>query len=182
MANEAQPAPAMLVIGVLCGADEFLGPARERCEALFGPLRSDTGAINFDFTSYYAKEMGEGVSRSFWSFSEPFPRGCLADAKIATSRLERAFAVNGQRTVNLDPGILSLESLVLATTKPYSHRVYLSRGIYAEVTLMFSRSGLETMPWTYPDYREGWVHEFLLGERDFLKGWMNEERRIESRV
>ncbi len=179
MGNETFPTPAMLVMGVLSSADEFLGPARHSCEALFGPLHNESRTVTFEFTSYYVAEMGEGVSRRFWSFAEPFPRERLADAKIATNRLEEELAVNGQRTVNLDPGILSLESLVLATTKPYSHRVYLSGGIYAEVTLMYdSRRGFETMPWTYPDYRDVWVHEFLCGERKAVKGWMKGDTEI----
>ncbi len=42
---------------------------------------------------------------------------------------------------------------MLATTKDHAHRIYLGRGIYAEVTLTFLKGAFEPMPWTYPDYR-----------------------------
>jgi hypothetical protein len=54
--------------------------------------------------------------------------------------------------VNLDPGILSLENICLATTKPYSHRIYLAGGIWAEVTLMYRKDSYHPLEWTYPDY------------------------------
>ena len=51
------------------------------------------------------------------------------------------------REAHLDGG-----KLVLATTKNYSHRIYLGDGIYAEVTLIYRNKGYVALPWTYPDY------------------------------
>ena len=61
---------------------------------------------------------------------------------------------DGRRTVNIDPGYICLERLVLATGKNYTHRIYLSRGIYADLTLVFHRQSFRTLPWTYPDYAD----------------------------
>ena len=55
--------------------------------------------------------------------------------------------------MNIDPGYLTLFQLVLASAKPFSHRIYLDRGIWAEVTLLFRDGTFETLPWTYPDYK-----------------------------
>ena len=60
---------------------------------------------------------------------------------------------NNKRRVNIDPGYISLDKLVLFTTKNYSHRIYLNEGIYAEVTLKFERKSFVPLPWTYPDYK-----------------------------
>ncbi|HPP13008.1 MAG TPA: DUF4416 family protein, partial [bacterium] len=68
--------------------------------------------------------------------------------------------------VNLDPGYLDLARVVLFTTKDFSHRIYMSQGIYAEITLLFHQGKFQPLPWTYPDYQTeqylkffSWVRE-----------------------
>ena len=58
------------------------------------------------------------------------------------------------RRVNIDPGYITPAKLVLATTKDYSHRIYLGKGIYAEVTLIYSQKKYRILDWTYPDFRQ----------------------------
>jgi len=41
---------------------------------------------------------------------------------------------------------------VLATTKNHAHRIYLTDGIYGEVTLHYRDGAFRGFPWTYPDY------------------------------
>ena len=65
------------------------------------------------------------------------------------------------RQVNLDPGYLDAAKLLLASTKDYSHRIYLSKGIYAEVTLYYQNGSYQPWPWTYPDYKTKEYAEFL---------------------
>jgi hypothetical protein len=43
--------------------------------------------------------------------------------------------------------------VVLATAKNYSHRSYIGKGYYAEVTLIYSGGDFRPLDWTYPDYR-----------------------------
>ena len=57
------------------------------------------------------------------------------------------------RPVNLDPGLIEASKLVLATTKNYSHRIYIGDEIWAEVTLIFEKGQWRAMPYTYPDYK-----------------------------
>jgi hypothetical protein len=102
------------------------------------------------------------------------PRGALVEAKLATNRIERVLAGAGKRTLNLDPGLLTLEALNLATTKPYYHRLYLSKGIFGELTLIYRQGGFEPLPWTYPDYRDGRTISFLERVR---KGLLEDQRR-----
>ena len=42
--------------------------------------------------------------------------------------------------------------LVLASTKDHAHRIYLSRGIFAEVTLHYQHRGWRHHEWTFPNY------------------------------
>ena len=158
-------------MGALFTKAKILLDAEERVSFLFGPVFRRSETVTFtNYTDYYEEEMGEGVNRCFWAFSRPFPRGALAEAKLATNRIERDLARGGKRTINLDPGLLTPESLVLATTKPYSHRVYLSKGIFGDLVLMYGKGRFQCMPWTYPDYREDWAQKFLCDVRGGLLG------------
>ena len=169
MGNEAVPASCRLTLGVIWSGDAVPDLARGSLNDLFGPILRESEAVPLGrYTAYYEREMGPGLSRCFWVFADPFPMGGLQEAKLATNRLERVFSENGKRRINLDPGLLSLDSLVLATTKPYFHRIYLSKGIYAELELVFKRGRMESLPWTYPDYGDVWAMEFFLKARNYL--------------
>jgi hypothetical protein len=43
---------------------------------------------------------------------------------------------------------------ILATGKNYAHRIYLGKGIYADLTLIFQKGAFRKLPWTYPDYSD----------------------------
>jgi hypothetical protein len=93
------------------------------------------------------------------------PEG-LAGIKHRTNLLESELAVEGQRRVNLDPGIVNDSRLILATTKDFAHRIYLGSGIYAEVTLIFKDGAFRSQEWTYPDYQSQEALEFILKARE----------------
>ena len=97
--------------------------------------------------------MGSGISRSFLSFVRLVDPSCLAAVKLRTNALEDRFRVHGARRVNLDPGLMALSRFSLATTKESAHRVPLTGGIYAEITLLYSKAGFRSLEWTYPDFR-----------------------------
>ncbi len=60
---------------------------------------------------------------------------------------------NQGRLINIDPGYVDLAKLVLASTKDYAHRIYLRKGIFAEITLSYRGNSFSPNDWTYPDYR-----------------------------
>ncbi len=59
-----------------------------------------------------------------------------------------------RRTINIDPGYVALEQVVLSTSKPYSHRIHLADGIYTDLVYIFQNKNYQILPWTYPDYQE----------------------------
>jgi hypothetical protein len=148
---------AKLILGALYRERTLWERAVEKLVELYGPLDPKVIIFPFDCTDYYRAEMGSHLVRLFCSFREPVPQEELAGAKTSTNALERVLAGRDKgevkRGVNLDPGLLTLSNLVLATTKGYSHRIYLKDGIYAEVTLIFQDDGFRPLEWTYPDYR-----------------------------
>lgn len=104
-------------------------------------------------SGYYEAEMGPGLKKLFVAFEPLVPQERLAVVKRETNRLEEGGADARGRVYNLDPGIVTHYSVVLATTKGYAHRVYLGQGIYAEPALLFRRGSQDALPWTYPDYQ-----------------------------
>ena len=70
--------------------------------------------------------------------------------------------------MNIDPGYLTQAKLVLASTKDHAHRIYLDRGIFAEVTLFYKDRHWQHRDWTFPDYRRADYHAFFDECRQFF--------------
>ncbi len=121
-------------------------------ERLFGPSRALGNDIDFSWSDYYDEELGGRPKRSFLAFADLVDPAELAAIKTLTNSLERDFSLDGRRRFNLDPGLLSLSSFVLATTKARPQRIALSAGIYADLALLFSEGDYRPLPWTYPDW------------------------------
>ncbi len=153
--------PATLFMGVLFAADEPLRGAVALLRDDFGPLEWMSCPRIFSETSYYEREMGSPLFRLFMSFRRLFPQEDLAAVKERTNEIERLFLQGGRRTINVDPGVLSEERLILATGKNAAHRIPLRGGIYAEVTLIYHKGCYQPLAWTYPDYRDPRLLHFL---------------------
>lgn len=146
--------PVVLFTGVLYRDPERLTEVRRKLVDLWGPVIESLEPVPFRYTDYYREEMGEGLKRTFLVFEAWIQPGDLPKLKLETNEIERALASGGRRTVNLDPGYLSLAKVVLATTKDFAHRLYLDRNIYGEVTLVYTGASFRPLDWTYPDYKE----------------------------
>ena len=125
--------------------------------------------IPFSFTDYYEKEMGKNLERLWIGFLKTFPLENSHIWKIVTNSIENFFKEDNKRTVNIDPGYLSLNNIILFTTKNYTHRFYLGQSIYGEVTLIYKKGKLNKLEWTYPDYTEQIAIDFFNKLREFLK-------------
>ena len=158
-----------LIMGVLSTLPEKKDELRHQLVEEFGPIDYESQEVDFNFTDYYVPEMGSGIKRFFYSFVNLVSPDTLPDIKIRTNGLEEQFALDGNRKINLDPGLLSLSSLILATTKNNVHRIPLQKGIYGEVTLMYVNREYQTLPWTYADYRTPAFHEIFKEMRTLLK-------------
>ena len=113
--------------------------------------------------------MGVPISRYFVAFKELVIPDTLADIKVFTNEIENRYADGGKRRINLDPGLISLKRLILASTKDNGRRVPLSKGIYAEITLVFIDGAFQPVPWTYPDYRSDAYIEMMGEIREMYK-------------
>ena len=160
------------IVGILAIDEDYLPAARDLLNKHLGTIDLCSPVWPFTSTKYYAQEMSESLYRQFVSLAQPSDPACLVDLKLASNAAELLDADNRgrprQRALNLDPGYITPAKLVLATTKDYSHRVYLDRGIYAEATLCFQAGAWEAWPWTYPDYAASTYHGFFVQVRDRL--------------
>jgi hypothetical protein len=145
--------PEKLVMGILISAPEKREELFSALTESWGPRDYQSAPIPFTFTDYYDEEMGGPIERQFIAFRDLVDPATLADIKIRTNALEERFRDAGGRRVNLDPGLMALPRFTLATTKENAHRIPLTRGIYAEVTLLYGKGGFHALPWTYPDFR-----------------------------
>ncbi len=156
MGDIRPPKPMKLLVGMLAGRAEWFDAAERLLADTFGPSDLASPLIPFTFTDYYEPEMGPGLLRKFVTHERLVNPGDLADIKVRTNELEgqlaRELGAPVPRPVNLDPGLLDGSKLLLATTKDYVHRIYIGKGIYAEITLTYKKGGFAPTPWTYRDY------------------------------
>ena len=164
MGQISTPQPVKLFVGMLAGRTGLFEIAEAELSEKFGPIDTAGQVARFDFTDYYEAEMGPNLLRKFVGFERLINPKELASAKLFTNDLEERISERfggRRRLVNLDPGYISPSKLVLASTKDYSHRIYLGDGIFAEVTLHFANKRFNPWPWTYPDYKAGDYRRFF---------------------
>ena len=165
MGKPTEPNPVKLFIGLLIGNPDILPEVGDKLEDRFGRRDCESPVIPFDYTDYYNQQMGPEIKRKFISFEKLIDPGELASIKIWTNEVEELFSNRSDqelpRPINIDPGYVGLSKLVLATTKNYSHRLYLGSGIYGEVTLQYRSGEYKPQPWTYPDYKSEEYLEFF---------------------
>ena len=150
-----EPAPVKLFSGMIFQQEEALISAQKKLSEIFGRIDFESRIFPFDSTNYYKKEMGSNLKRKFLSFNRLIPVDSLPRIKIKTNEIEKELSCEAseQRAVNIDPGYLAMEKVVLASTKNFSHRPYISENIYAELTYFYKDNSYRTLDWTYPDYR-----------------------------
>jgi hypothetical protein len=165
MWNLNAPKPAKLIIGILAADEECLTTALEAINANFGKTDLVSDVWPFDQTDYYKEQTGENILRQFVSIEKLVDPGKLAKIKLKTNKIEQKLAKQSAsdllRPVNLDPGLIEPSKLILATTKNYSHRIYIGKKIFAEVTLVFDKGAWRPFDYTYPDYRQDCYHDFF---------------------
>ena len=158
----------ILVIGVLSADAGIEEAVQATLESAFGAVESVSVRELFTWTDYYDAEMGKTLFRYYLEFRDLVDPSGLAAIKLKTNALEAQFASDGRRRVNLDPGLLAPGRFVLATTKDRAHRIALSEGIYAELTLIYEKREFHPLPWTYPDWASEPVRVMLARERKRL--------------
>lgn len=167
--GQVQPVhPVTPILGVLFASESVLEDAMLWVEHVLGDIGLVSQTWDFNDTDYYVSEIGDGLKRRFYSFDRLADPALLPEWKLATNRIERECAqrTGEHRPVNLDPGYVDGSKLVLASTKNLAHRIYLSQGICAEVTMSFRRGQWVKRDYTFADFSSGRYDEFFCRVRD----------------
>jgi len=180
MGEIAEPPSVLLILAAFSRHVSALDWAKGRAEADWGPVALESERFPFDATRYYEPTMGPGVEKCFWAFERFVDPTVLPDLKWQTNAWESEYAEKGDHTeprpLNLDPGYLTPAKLVLASTKDHAHRVYLSRGIFAEVTLFYKDRRWQHRDWTFADYRRADYQRFFSECREYSRRRLRQGR------
>ncbi|MBN1578685.1 MAG: DUF4416 family protein [Chitinispirillaceae bacterium] len=162
MGTASQPSTVKLMIAFLYNEKAPVEGILRKLDERFGERRFSFGPVPFSWTDYYREEMGDALQKFYFTYQTGIDRDTLPAIKTFTNELEYSFTDGrGNRRVNIDPGYVARDKVVLATTKDFYHRIYLADGIFGEVTLHYRKGKFRYFSWTYPDFRDPAVMQFL---------------------
>ena len=158
--------------GILVNDSIDLEQLNQTIEKEYGTVELITEPLDFKETDYYFKEMGN-VKRYWIFFKDLTSLDALADYKILANKIEATYLSSTGRDVNIDPGYLTAAKVVLASTKNFTHRIYIGKNMFAEVTLYFKKGSFRDWPWSYADYKSDYGIKLFNNIRkdymDFIK-------------
>lgn len=165
--------PVVRICAVISRHATAIDWATQRLAEHWGGLALRADPIPFEANGFYTSTMGEGLSKVLVMLAGFVDPGGLADWKHQAIDWENEYAADHDHTeprpLNLDPGYVTQAKFVLATTKDRDHRIYLHRGMFAEVTLNYVGKQWVHHRWTYPSYRLAEVAQFSQVCRDHLR-------------
>lgn len=169
MARVQKPPAGKAIVSIIYSSMDALADAVKVIEKKLGRVAFETIEIPCSKPEIYREEMGDTLLRRFYSFERETPREALVELKHVCHKIEPLFADNVDdfcfRTVNIDPGIVTPASVIMASHKEYNHSVYLRDGVFAELTLVHARGRFVRLPWTDMDF----CHEEAIGFFDRVR-------------
>lgn len=158
--------PVKLFCGFIFSEEQIYQKARSIFEHKFWRIDFESRALDFKYTDYYEKELGKNLKKKFITSAKLIDPSNLCKIKLFTNQIESRLSRDKLRRVNIDPGYLNLSKVVLASTKDYYHRIYLNKGIFAELTLFYQDKAFKALNWTYPDYKTPEYSDIFLRIRE----------------
>jgi hypothetical protein len=159
---------SILFVGTLFSSSAVFDSALKILNEQFGSILLESNPMPWNFSHYYDKELGTPIYRIFIFFDRLIDPSSLVNAKLITNEIETNLSKENKRLINLDPGYLTTAKIVLASTKNYSHRIYLGKGIFGEVALLYKNKRFNPLPYTYSDYRDDAFLSIFMKARSLL--------------
>jgi len=176
MAQPEKPMPVKYFVAVLFCTETDLSRARESLTAQWGRVDFEGGNHTFDITDYYEPEMGAPLFRRLLSFERLYAPTLLVDMKLRCNEIESALADEGRRRVNIDAGYLDHNKFLLASAKEAGQKIYLDKGIYADLSGRYKAGKYRPFEWSFPDFKDGRYDEELLAMRSLYRRQLKEYR------
>jgi hypothetical protein len=175
MAHTSEPAPVKYFIAVLYKEEVSLGRARALLCEHWGSFDYEGEDHRFDVTAYYEPEMGAPLYRRLLSFVQLRSPVEITGVKLECNGIETALSIGGKRAVNLDAGYLDHNKVLLASAKEAGQKIYLDKGIYADLAGRYKAGKYQPFEWSFPDFRDGRYDAELIAIRtiylDQLRQW-----------
>lgn len=169
MSKLSKPTKCKLFFGLIYSSGKIYKNVRGALVKKYGALDFESQPLDFDFTEYYREEMGSNLKRRFISLKKLINPTDIVEIKLFAVKLEKRYSILKKRRINIDPGYLNDAKLILSTTKDFSHRIYLGKKIFAEVTQIYKKRKFNNLPWTFPDYRTRVYKDIFLKIRNLYK-------------
>lgn len=154
MAHFKPPQKSLLFFAIMYSGRKHYEKAIKILTKTFGPIKAESREFDFmEFSEYYKPEMGKTQTKKYLIFEKPIDRAKLAGIRLFTQKLEGKLSVRGKRTVNLDPGYITRDAIVFATLKERAHKIYLGKGVFADLQAIFGKNELRTFEYTFADVK-----------------------------
>lgn len=170
MGDILTPLPVKLFIALTYHDSNVYNTILEGLKEKFGSIDE---AYHYDFsqfTDHYEDEIGKPLKKTIVTFDSLIAKDEFPELKIYSNQIEKKNADENEypikRNINIDPGYLTEAKVVLMTTKNFSHRIYISKGIFGELALNFRGESFSKNSWTYPDYASTEIIEFFNDVRE----------------
>jgi hypothetical protein len=177
MALPEEPLPVKYFIAVLFPEAEKLLQVKKELISRWGAFDFEGQDHPFDATDYYQPEMGTPLCRKLMSFARLYTPALIVSMKLECNDIENSFSRTGKRTVNLDAGYLDHNKFILASAKEAGQKVYLDKGIYADLSGRYKEGKYRPFEWSFPDFKDGRYDGELLAIR---KLYMQQVKKVRS--
>ncbi|MFP4415959.1 MAG: DUF4416 family protein [Chitinispirillaceae bacterium] len=154
MAETKAPESVKFFVAILYKEEKHLSDAIERLQQRWGAIEYRSSAAHFDVTDYYKPEMGSPLFRMIITFQPIMPPTELVNMKLHCNEVENVCRRNKKRVVNLDCGYLDHHKIVLASAKEAGQKVYLDKGIWADLAARYKHKHFEPFEWSFPDFKD----------------------------
>lgn len=180
MAHTQAPEPIKYFVAILFPTPEALAVGKQELSAAWGTLDFEGEDHPFDMTDYYEPEMGTPLYRRLVAFEQLMLPTELVEMKLRCNQIEDTLAIEGKRIVNLDAGYLDHNKIVLASAKGAGQKIYLDKGIYADLVGRYEKGRYQPFHWTFPDFKDGRYDKELLAIRQIYLEQMREWRKQQA--
>ena len=177
MAQPEAPLPVKYIVAVLFRTSGQYDCAKRELISRWGTVDFEGDDHHFDVTGYYEPEMGTPLYRRLLSFASLYAPTLIVDMKLGCNDIEEMLSVEGKRTVNLDAGYLDHNKYLLASAKEAGQKVYLDKGIYADLSGRYKAGRYQPFEWSFPDFRDGRYDRELLVIRALYMKQVRKYRR-----
>jgi hypothetical protein len=158
---------SILTFALMWKEEEKLRVVESHLKNFYGEFFIETSPFELPYSSYYFEEMGSPLFKKFCSTKFITNHLNLPNIKKHCIFIENKYRVNNKRTVNIDPILVDMEKVLVATTKYRGNRIQIDENLFLEIELWYHDKQFKSFPWTYIDYKEN--TQFFEKTRKLLK-------------